>query len=106
VLGFVRRMRARHLFAAWAIWWLILLLRVTPAFIAVWKAMHAPPGQGNVRLSIDNGIVSLVASVGEQILWTGSMSFLAMALLAAGVPLVMWGVWVGVGPRRERESVS
>jgi len=56
-------MRARHLFAAWAIWWSIPLLQLTPAFVGIWKATHAEPaeGKGNISLSVDNGIVQLDA---------------------------------------------
>jgi hypothetical protein len=95
-------MRPRHLLAAWAIWWIVLLLRLTPAVVAVWKATRAAPGEGNVRLSIDNGIIDLVATIRGQTVWSGSTSFLSIVLLVAGPPLVMWVVWMAVKPERER----
>jgi hypothetical protein len=107
MLGFIRRLRPRQLYAAWGVWWLILLARLTPAFVAMWKAAHAGPGQGEFGLSFDNGILKLAVKLASQEIYAGSISFLALALLVAVPPLAMWLVWVSLrpAPERERERV-
>jgi hypothetical protein len=109
MLGFIRRLRPRHLVAAWGAWWLLLLLRLAPAFAAIWRATHAGHGEGNFSLSFGNGVLTLLVTVSGRTLWTGSMSFLALALLVGLPPLAMWLLWVSLrpatSPDRAREPV-
>ena len=107
MLDFVRRMRPRHLYAAWVGWWLVLLLRLTPAFVAIWNATRGGSGQGNVSLGFSNGDFNLVVTLGAQTLWSGSISFMAFAMLVGLPPLALWALWISVRPARaaEREPV-
>lgn len=103
MIGFIRRLRPRHLYAAWVVWWLILLLRLTPAFLAIFKATNAGEGKGDVSLLFNDGVFKLVVHVLKQEIYAGSISFLALALLIALPPLVMWLVWVSLRPAPEPE---
>jgi hypothetical protein len=107
MLDFIRRLRPRHLFAAWGTWWLILLLQLTPAFIAIWKALNAGTGKGEFGISFDNGVIKLGVSVASQAIYSGSISFLNLVLLVGLPPLAMWLIWVSVrrAPERARERV-
>ncbi len=105
MLGFIRRLRPRHLYAAWCVWWLILLLQLTPAFVAIWKATNAGPGTGEFGISFDNGILKIAVHVASQEIYAGSISFLRLALLVALPPLAMWLVWVSLRPAPERAPV-
>ena len=102
MFGFIRRLRPRHLYAAWGVWWLILLLQLTPAVLAILRATNAGTGKGEFSISFDNGVFKLVVSLMKHEIYSGSISFLALAMLIALPPLAMWLVWVSLRPAPER----
>jgi hypothetical protein len=97
--GFFRRLRPRDLFASWAVYWLLLSLQLIPAVSAIWRAIHAGE-KGAVTASIGDWVVTLTVNLGGQTIWTGGRHMLALALLIAGPPLVLWLLWVSQRPRR------
>lgn len=99
-----RRWRARELFGSWVAYWVLLAIAtLTPAALAIWRATRAAPDTGNVNVSISNTLISLTVTVAKQTTWTGSIHVLALALLIAGPPMVIWLAWVMT--RRRAEEV-
>jgi hypothetical protein len=97
--NFLRRLRARDLFAAWAVYWLALSLRLTPLVSAIWRATHAGAGKGEVSFNLGDSVLSVAVKVAGQTTYTASRHMLGLALLIAGPPLVLWLLWVVARPR-------
>jgi hypothetical protein len=96
--GFFRRLRPRDLFASWAAYWLLLSLQLLPAVSAIWRATHSP-NKGSVTASVGDWALSLSVNVAGQTIWSGSRHMLALALLVAGPPLLLWLLWVAMRPK-------
>src|SRR5438477_12192918 len=107
MLRFLSRWRPRALFLAWIAYWLALVLvELTPAFIAIWQATHAGPGQGDINVSAGTAGVRLVVTLGGKVLWEGARSVLGLALMIAGPPLALFALWVSQRPRDVPAGVS
>ena len=96
--GFFRRLRPRDLFASWAVYWLLLSLQLIPAVNAIWQATHSPD-KGTVTASLGDWAVTLTVTIAGQTIWSGSRHMLALALLVAGPPLLLWLMWVAMRPK-------
>lgn len=99
MVNFLRRVKARDLFIAWAGYWLVLSLQLIPLVSAISRATHAGEGKGEVTASFGDWVFSLAVKVGGQTTYTASRHMLGLALLIAGPPLALWLLWVGVRPR-------
>jgi hypothetical protein len=102
------RWRPRHLFLAWAVYWLVLLATVMrPALTILLRALNAPPGQASINVSMANGVVSLVSKAAGAS-YSGSASLMTIALWIAGPPLVLWAIWAATRshPLAARERIS
>ena len=90
----LRRWRARHLLAAWIVYWVALVVVfLRSALGAATRALAAPEGHGSIGASVDNGNFLLKVTTDGQT-WTGSTSLTAMALWFAGPPLLLFLVWL------------
>ena len=101
--------RVRTLFAAWIAYWTVLgVTPLGPAVVAIWRATHAPEGQGNVSVNYGGGAFNLTVSTFGRQTYAGSIHLLAMAMWVAGPPLLAWLAWVFLSRerRRSRERVS
>jgi hypothetical protein len=56
-------------------------------------------GKGSVNGGVTDGIVNASVAQNGITTWTGSISLLALALLIALPPLVMWGIFLLSAPR-------
>ena len=90
-----RRFRVRNLLLGWTAYWLALIVvGLSPAIIAIRRLASLGPGRGNVNAGVsDTGMYATVIQDGVTI-YHGSISLLAVALLVAVPPLVMWAVFV------------
>ena len=103
MLSWLRRWRPRHLLASWIVYWLILFgVTLGRAALAAWRVTQLPQGQGSISLSFDNGVFSLIISAAGKVVWQGTASFIAIALLVAGPPLLLWFCWI-LAQRKPRE---
>ena len=96
---FLRRLRARDLFAAWATYWIVLSFQLAPLLSAIWGATHAGEGKGEVSASLGDWVLSVVVKVGGQPTYTASRHLLGLALLVVGPPLALWLLWVSMRPK-------
>jgi len=88
------RWRARHLLAAWTVYWVALIaFGAHSALSAVASALNAPKGLGSISASVENGLFVLKVS-SEHGAWRGTTSLTAMALWFAGPPLLLFLLWL------------
>ena len=97
--NFLRRLRTRDLYIAWAGYWLVLSLQLVPLASAVWRATHAGPAKGEVGVSLGDWVLSVAVRIGGEPTYTASRHLLGLALLVAGPPLALWLLWVVLRPR-------
>jgi hypothetical protein len=89
------RWRPQHLFMAWAGYWIVLLaVTLGPAIPAILRATGSAPGKGEISANFSDGVFSLIVKQAGQVLWSGSVHFLAAALWVALPPLVLWLLWL------------
>jgi hypothetical protein len=94
-MRWLRDWSPRKLVAAWFGYWIVLaLVGLGPAVVAIWRATHAGPGQGNVSLNFGNGGFRLSVAISGTEIWAGSISLIALALWIAVPPLVLWFAWL------------
>ena len=95
-----RRFRVRTLLLAWSTYWLALIaVGLSPAIAAIWRMSQLPHGNGNVNASFNDGVLTANVLQNGVPTWTGSISFLGLALLLALPPLVMWVFFLFAAPR-------
>ena len=88
------RWRARHLLAAWTVYWVALIaIGAHSAISAVARALNAPKGSGSISASVNDGMFVLKVT-SEQGVWYGTTSLTAMALWFAGPPLLLFLLWL------------
>jgi hypothetical protein len=86
-----RKWRPHHLLLSWCAYWVILVLvGLWPAFLAGWRMSQQSHGKGSVSAGMADGIISATITDAGRLTWAGSISVLALALLIAGPPLVLW----------------
>jgi hypothetical protein len=83
-------------------WVVLVLVTLGPALAALWKATHAGSGKADFSLNFGNGLFTLVVNANGKMLYTGSASLLAIALLVGVPPLVLWALWLSQRPRDQR----
>ena len=90
----LRRWRAKHLLAAWIVYWVALIVvSLHSALAAIARALAAPRSTASIGASVENGnLVLKVTTSGE--IWTGTTSLTAMALWFAGPPLLLFLLWL------------
>jgi hypothetical protein len=69
-----------------------------PAIAALWR-LTRPDAHGSANVSFTNDILSATVADGAKTVWTGSISFLSLALLVAVPPLLLWLVWLAGSAR-------
>ena len=91
----LRSWRPRHLLAAWCAYWAgLAVITLWPAIAAGWRISQQVHGEGSVSGSFgDNGLSAIISESGKTT-WTGSISFVHLALLIAGPPLLLWMIWL------------
>ena len=93
------RWQPRHLFLAWAAYWVVLLASVArPALRAMISAVSAPDGHGTMSASVEAGMLTFNVR-SDALAWTGSASLTSIALWIAGPPLLLWMVWLATRTR-------
>ena len=99
------RWRLSHLVLAWMAYWLALLAVVAaPLAKPVMHALRSQQGHGTISAGFENSMLTLTVK-SDVMSWSGSASFLAIALWIAGPPLVMFALWAATRTRpvaRER----
>ena len=104
-MDFLRRWQARHLLAAWGVYWVALVLAgLGPALATVVRAMNAPKGLGSITAGVTDGVAGLTVTSAAQT-WSGSMPLTTLVLWFAGPPLLLWLVWFATrrAPVRDTE---
>ena len=102
-----RRWRPHHLFAAWSAYWVCLVLvKLGPALLSVWRMSQRPHGKGSVSAGMGDGTITATITDAGKTVWTGSTSVLTLALLIAAPPLVLWLVWLVGSSRTNNAEVS
>lgn len=98
--SFFRRWRWRHLFVAWAGYWVgLALVTLWRPVSTLWRLRNLGEDRGSVTAQLSNTIFSLEMFEGDVRVWSGSASLLTMVLWIAGPPLVLWIAWVIGRPR-------
>src|SRR5262245_58377676 len=78
IMRWLRDWSPRRLVVSWIGYWIALLAAlVGPAIPAIWRATHAPAGQGNLSLSFGNGAFTLSVSLSGSETWSGSIGYIA-----------------------------
>jgi hypothetical protein len=67
--------------------------------------MSRPDAHGSANVSFTNDILSATIADGAKTVWSGSISFLTLALLVAVPPLLIWLVWI-VGSARTNHATG
>ena len=95
----LRRWRPRHLLLAWCAYWIgLVLVTLWPAITALWR-MSRPGRHGTASAGFGDGVVSATISDAGLTMWSGSISFLALSLLVAIPPLLLWLSWLARSSR-------
>ncbi|MBV9880770.1 MAG: hypothetical protein JO180_09765 [Gemmatirosa sp.] len=93
----ISRWRARHLFAAWIAYWVVLAaVRLgRPALLAL-RLVNTPEGHGNASISggFDGGQLKVTMIQNGVTQWVGATSFGTLALWLTVPPLLLWLVWL------------
>jgi hypothetical protein len=94
----------------WCAYWICLVLvKLGPALLSVWRMSQEAHGKGSVSAAITDGTITATVTDAGKTTWAGSISVLTLALLVAAPPLVLWLVWL-VGSSRtnnaERSSIG
>ena len=90
-----RRFRVRNLLLAWSAYWLALIaVGLSPAITAIWRVSQLPHGRGSVNAGVSDGGLSATVLQDGVTTYQGSISLLAVTLLIALPPLVMWAVFL------------
>lgn len=88
------RWRPYQLFAAWAVYWLALLIvALGPALPAILRATREG-GHGEINASFSDGVMSFTVKESAVLTWSGSVHVLSAALWLAVPPLVLWILWL------------
>ena len=88
------RWRARHLLAAWTVYWIALIaFGARSAFPVIARALNAPAGHGSISASVENGMFLLKVTSRAEV-WHGAASLTSMALWFAGPPLLLFLLWL------------
>jgi hypothetical protein len=104
-MSFLSNWRPRHLVGAWSAYWLGLgVVTLGDAVAAIWRVTHAASGGASVALSYGEGLITLLTSLHDQPVWTGSVSPTTFALAVAGPPLLLWLAWLASRPSRSRDA--
>jgi hypothetical protein len=92
-------MRAPHLLAAWAGYWVgLAVTALWPALMAA-RRVTGPDGHGSIDGSMGDGRLRLTVADQTTTLWTGSASIGSLILWIAAPPLIMWIIWLLTRPR-------
>jgi hypothetical protein len=95
-------MRAKHLLLAWGTYWVGTGLAIlAPAIRTAWRLTHLPDNHASIGLSFNNADFHLTMSELGKTMWEGSASLGAIALWAAGPPLILWLGWLLTRGRRQ-----
>ena len=90
-----RRFRVKKLLLAWSTYWLALIaVGLSPAIAAIWRMSQLPHGRGSVNAGVSDGGLSATVIQDGVATYKGSISLLAVTLLLALPPLVMWAVFL------------
>ena len=100
------RWRFRELVFGWIAYWVAAaVVFLGPPALAIFEATRA---KGPSRVEAGAGDAGLNLHVFDEGVQTyaGSASFAAIALIVAGPPLLMWGVWMynNTGPRKPKPA--
>jgi hypothetical protein len=97
----MKRWSATGLFAAWGVWWAVLLLASAREIVRMLVVIsRAPKGHSSARLNFDDGRAHLETLLDGRVVSGHSGSLLALALWIAGPPLILWLVWLAQRPAR------
>lgn len=100
----LKRWRPQNLLAAWGIYWVALAgVLVAPPAMAAWQ-LRGPDAHGKVTGELGNEGIKLTIARQGEVTWTGSISIVALALLLAGPPLLLWLLWLAQHPRRPGDT--
>jgi hypothetical protein len=98
--------RARHLLAAWGVYWLTLAaVSLGPALPAIRRATSGE-APGSVTGAGGDGGLTLTVTEHGTTLWSGSASVLAVVLWIAGPPLLLWLAWLMKRPRLQASPLA
>ena len=91
---------ARHLLAAWCLYWLALALAVVgPPVLRAWRLAHDPTRHGRATFSLKDGVFSAEIAERGGATWAASVHAVTVALWLAIPPLVLFAVWLARRPR-------
>jgi hypothetical protein len=102
---FFDRWRPKHLLIAWCLYWSgLVVVKLGPAILAGWQ-MSQRATHGDANVSVNDGVISASIAESGRTTWSGSISFVHLALLLAIPPLVLWLVWF-LGSSRTNNAVE
>jgi threonine/homoserine/homoserine lactone efflux protein len=92
---------------SWLIYWLGLAAFVLgPGILAASIVTRGPKDSSSAGISVgDHGISMSVTGAGAEV-WGVKMGWPTLALLVAGPPLLLWGLWLWRSERALRERKS
>ena len=103
MFAFLKGWRPRTLVASWIVYWILLgAISLGPAVAAIIKATRAGEDKGDVSISLGN-VISLIVHLDGQPIYSGSATFIGLALAIAGPPLLLYVLWLMQRPQRAPE---
>jgi hypothetical protein len=91
----LRSWRPRHLLAAWCAYWAgLAVVTLWPAIAAGWRISQQAHGKASVFAGFNNDIINATIVDSGKTTWAGSITFVHLALLIAGPPLLLWLIWL------------
>src|SRR4029079_14658157 len=82
------------LITGWVAWWVILAAwKIGPAIPAI-SRVSREGAKGSANVQFGDGAFSATILEGGKVTWEGHISFLALVLLVAVPPLILWALWL------------
>jgi hypothetical protein len=95
----LRRSRPSQLLLAWSVYWIgLALVTLRPAIAALWR-LARPGAHGSANVGFTNNLLSATILDGARTVWSGSITFLNLALFIAIPPLLLWLIWLAGSAR-------
>ncbi len=105
MLASLRRWRPVHLLAAWLVYWTALaVVAVIPPLLAFLRIPQGPGDHASINLGFGDGVFTASVKYFHQVMWSGSIHFLPLALLLAGPPLALFAAWLAARRRQRADA--
>jgi len=100
------RWRPMHLLLAWATYWVALVVVAIGSALPSILRATAPNAHGEINAGFNNSVFALTVKETGQVLWSGSIHAVPLALWISVPPLILFGLWLRVRSGAPRSALS